>query len=466
MSEDGNNSAASLTNAARTGADIAGIAKDLASQNYVGAATRAVFSPGIRKLIIVIIAFISLCLYTVISMPSSLLSDANAMMSYEGMTERYSALQAEMAKSIDRNLNGKISLAQIEAEAIAAQKRLQADKSSITVYTNNTAINSTEIAYTLSAEIISRYEVYYSDKQISEFFDGQNVDISAWLNRSDSAIEQLFKEGELLFEASRYLGGMFSVSTVDNTQTVEIPTKIEMPKRLGMPIKITYGTFTYGTIDLSVNFNQTQYLEGKLSEQQEQRAIQMQELLMRIFYSSVGSEGLTTSCSEIIQMFIDSGKDKEFINVIDTTQLMPLPVVGSSHSQLSDAQDFGPRTVKGVYGFHKGSDFGAAIGTPILSPTDAIVVGGINVAGSNTYAQNIRSYGNYIVLYNGTYGGQMLFTIYAHCSTINVSLTQGTFVAQGTQIATVGNSGYSSGPHLHFEVVLDTTAVDSALYFN
>ncbi len=105
--------------------------------------------------------------------------------------------------------------------------------------------------------------------------------------------------------------------------------------------------------------------------------------------------------------------------------------------------------ISGVWEGHSGIDFGAPYGTPILASSDGVVI----TAGFNT-----GGYGNYVVIDHG--GG--IYTLYAHASTLNVS--SGDFVSAGQQIAGVGSTGWSTGPHLHFEVRVNGSCVDPAGY--
>ena len=94
---------------------------------------------------------------------------------------------------------------------------------------------------------------------------------------------------------------------------------------------------------------------------------------------------------------------------------------------------FGPRG----RGYHYGIDYGAPTGTPIVASASGTVVR--TSCGSG--------YGKCLILQhdNGTR------TLYAHNSVIYVST--GTSVKQGQKIAAVGNTGRSTGPHLHFEII-------------
>ncbi|CAL9491542.1 M23 family metallopeptidase [Streptomyces sp. enrichment culture] len=90
---------------------------------------------------------------------------------------------------------------------------------------------------------------------------------------------------------------------------------------------------------------------------------------------------------------------------------------------------------------HSGQDFAVPVGTPVKAAHSGVVVkAGPNGGGDGP------AYGNAIVIKhsNGTYSQ------YAHLSKINVKL--GSKVKTGQSIARSGNTGNSSGPHLHFEI--------------
>lgn len=107
---------------------------------------------------------------------------------------------------------------------------------------------------------------------------------------------------------------------------------------------------------------------------------------------------------------------------------------------------FGKRMhpILGYSVMHKGVDFGAATGTPIQAAGDGVV----EVAGFN------GSYGNYVRIRHGN----GYATAYAHMSRISVA--NGARVRQGQIIGAVGTTGRSTGPHLHYEMLLQGKQVN------
>ena len=98
--------------------------------------------------------------------------------------------------------------------------------------------------------------------------------------------------------------------------------------------------------------------------------------------------------------------------------------------------------------FHAGIDIAGARGKPIYAAAPGVVV----------KAQYTDGYGRLVEIDHG-YG---ISTFYAHCHALLVR--KGAIVREGQQIATIGSTGRSTGPHLHFEVRLDGNPVDPMTY--
>jgi len=123
--------------------------------------------------------------------------------------------------------------------------------------------------------------------------------------------------------------------------------------------------------------------------------------------------------------------------------LMQTPIDGARISS-----GFGKRRhpIQGFVRKHKGVDFAARSGTPIMAAGDGV----IEALGRN------GGYGRYIrIRHNGTFK-----TAYAHMRAYRRGLKRGSAVKQGQIIGYVGTSGASTGPHLHYEVLKNNTQVN------
>lgn len=101
--------------------------------------------------------------------------------------------------------------------------------------------------------------------------------------------------------------------------------------------------------------------------------------------------------------------------------------------------EFGHDILNGKPRFHYGTDIAAGGNVPIVAAADGYVI-------KSHYSP---SYGN-VVYMTHSIDGQMFTTVYAHMSGAGVS--SGQFVEKGQRIGTMGNTGYSFGQHLHFEL--------------
>lgn len=124
--------------------------------------------------------------------------------------------------------------------------------------------------------------------------------------------------------------------------------------------------------------------------------------------------------------------DNISVNNYTLSQNMFLPLKGSITSP------FGLRNhpISGEPRFHAGIDIAAATGTPIYSAFDGKVI----------YSGYDQWNGNYLKIEHEN----NIMTVYCHCKALVVK--KGDIVKAGQKIATVGSTGSSTGPHLHFEL--------------
>ena len=136
---------------------------------------------------------------------------------------------------------------------------------------------------------------------------------------------------------------------------------------------------------------------------------------------------------------------------IGTARVAPSEKSGDSSSGLICPLTKGKFTVSAYYGDgrnHKGIDLAANKGTAIFAAA----------SGTVTYSGYDGDYGYSVVIDHGN----GMKTRYAHASYLCVK--KGDVVAQGNMIAAVGRTGYSTGNHLHFEVIINGTRVNPAPY--
>ena len=144
--------------------------------------------------------------------------------------------------------------------------------------------------------------------------------------------------------------------------------------------------------------------------------------------------------------FID-GNDEEYYNIKGksiTKSLMKTPINGA---RLSSSFGMRKHPILGYNKMHRGTDFAARSGTPIMA----------SGSGTVTRARWCGGGGNCVkIKHNSTYQ-----TIYAHMKSFAKGIKEGRKVRQGQIIGYVGSTGMSTGPHLHYEVLVNGKKVNS-----
>ena len=144
--------------------------------------------------------------------------------------------------------------------------------------------------------------------------------------------------------------------------------------------------------------------------------------------------------------FKDKNSD-DFFNIKGqsiTKSLMKTPINGA---RLSSSFGMRKHPILGYNKMHRGTDFAAPSGTPIMA----------SGSGTITRARWCGGGGNCVkIRHNSTYE-----TIYAHMKSFAKGIKEGRKVKQGQIIGYVGSTGMSTGPHLHYEVVVNGKKVNS-----
>jgi murein DD-endopeptidase MepM/ murein hydrolase activator NlpD len=114
------------------------------------------------------------------------------------------------------------------------------------------------------------------------------------------------------------------------------------------------------------------------------------------------------------------------------------------HGNISSRYGYRINPISGVYGLHTGVDIAADEGTVIVAAYNGVI--------EDTGCGEKR--GNYVLMLHSD-GSE---TLYCHCSKILVD--EGSVIRAGESIALVGSTGWSTGPHLHFEIHINGNAID------
>ncbi len=136
------------------------------------------------------------------------------------------------------------------------------------------------------------------------------------------------------------------------------------------------------------------------------------------------------------------------MRVATLPQLDPPPLIGDGDFPISSA--FGPRKhpVTGLPDKHKGYDYVAPTGTPVVAAADGFI----------TRVFKNPFYGNAVEIHHG----DDLSTLYAHLNKARAE--KGIYVRRGDIIGYVGSTGRSTGPHLHFEIRAEGTPISKTVF--
>jgi len=124
--------------------------------------------------------------------------------------------------------------------------------------------------------------------------------------------------------------------------------------------------------------------------------------------------------------------------------LMKTPINGA---RLSSSFGMRKHPILGFNKMHRGTDFAAPMGTPIMASGDGKVIRARWCGGGGNCVK---------IKHNSTYT-----TVYAHMSKFARGIKEGVKVKQGQIIGYVGSTGMSTGPHLHYEVIINGKRVNS-----
>ncbi|MBI9076877.1 MAG: M23 family metallopeptidase [Desulfatibacillum sp.] len=158
-------------------------------------------------------------------------------------------------------------------------------------------------------------------------------------------------------------------------------------------------------------------------------------------------ESISVATERSLDTLVGYLEDKKDV-LACTPSIMPLKVKKDQHWYFSSRFGYRTSPFTGLKEFHKGLDLCASLGTPIMSTAN----GRVSFAGKKS------GFGKVIVIDHG----HGIVTRYAHLNAFQVK--KGDMVKRGEKVGEVGNTGRSTGPHLHYEVHLNGVPMNPQRY--
>ncbi len=334
-----------------------------------------------------------------------------------GLTGKKKTAQKELNELRSQKASILAEIEKLDGAVEAAEQELEVQESLITELDELIAIKEIELADSEAKEI-EQYEKLRS--RVRFMYENGSMSYMAILLSSDDfsdfltryeIVSQISKYDKKLFEELKALKELIAEqkASLEEDRAVEIEVRAAMEENKAA-LQTTYN-------ERSAQMKKIEAAEGEA----------------KAHYLEIEAEEDKLS-KEIKNAINALAKANASATYVGGNMMWPLPAANNVVTS-----KYGMRThpVTGVYKLHTGVDLRASKGTKIYAANS----GTVTTAGYNT------AYGYYVVINHG--GG--VATLYAHMSKMAVS--KGQKVTQGTIIGYVGSTGYSTGPHLHFEVI-------------
>ena len=262
----------------------------------------------------------------------------------------------------------------------------------------------------------------------------QSADFSDLLSKINDISAIMTNDKEL---EDKYTAARQEVETVKNeyeqTQNEQKQTKVELDaKKADLEAQIAQANQVIASLESNIEAFKQQYE----AEETQEAAIRSQ-----IDQQVAALEAQQRAAAEAAK------KNGTSYTVTNGTGQFTWPVP-ASHT-ISSPFGYRVHPIFGTTKFHSGIDISASSGSTIVAADSGTVL-------TATYSS---SYGNYVVISHGNGTS----TLYAHMSKLGCSAGQS--VSKGSTIGYVGSTGWSTGPHCHFEIRINGSLVNPASYF-
>ena len=323
----------------------------------------------------------------------------DAQKSKETYLQKKKTIDAQLDEANDKLSSLNIQIASLQSDITAKEKEIQSlsdeeDKA--------TELFKERMRALYEDNSLSYVDILLNSTSISDFF--YRMDIIRQISDYDqNVIEQIVNRKEIIEDSKKTLEQKQSEIEAVQAQAANEKAKIQKLNDENQ------------AVINSINSDISEYEKQLKAEEQEAKRI---ESRIKALLAQSQKSGSTTSVTPSASGFI-------------------WPCPASKYVTSPFGKRYHPIT--GTYTMHNGIDIGGPNGCNIVASKSGTVI----------VSEYSSSYGHYIVINHG--GGQT--TTYAHLSTRLVSV--GASVTQGQVIGKEGSTGWSTGPHLHFEVAIN-----------
>ncbi|MFR4798680.1 MAG: murein hydrolase activator EnvC family protein [Lentihominibacter sp.] len=250
----------------------------------------------------------------------------------------------------------------------------------------------------------------------------------------NSRLRNMYKNGSVGFLDVLLNSGSFS----------EFLTNLDMVELIYSSDKDVLDDLQAAYDEVEEKKTEVETLQAELNESKEVVEAEKAEIAASNEETEKMLDELQADADRMTQTIINNGSSSSNSSYLGGQMAWPVP----SSSYISSPFGYRIHPIYGYSKLHTGMDIGASSGSAIVAANAGTVIS----SGWN------GGYGKCIVVDHG--GG--VTTLYAHCSALYVSVGQS--VTRGQQIAAVGSTGNSTGPHCHFEVRINGSYVNPYPY--
>lgn len=341
-------------------------------------------------------------------------------------TKRKKQLESELA-SLKTN-KGSLSnqIAKTDEQLAAAEEEIETQQQLIDELTSLIATKEIELADSQAKE-----DAQYEKMRMRVRFLYENGDLSyLGILLSADDFGDFLNRYEIISQISGYEKQMFEDLKVIKQQVADQKLSLESDKEQQVALKA----------ELVANKKELDKLRD--AQATKLKALEAAEADAKDAYKEIDAEEDRIQ-AEIKKAIAELAKKSSYVG---GTFLWPLP---AGNTRITCNYGMRKHPITGVYKLHTGVDIGASRGTKIFAANKGTVI-------TSAYS---TAYGNYVVINHG--GG--VSTLYAHMT--KRAVKKGDAVTKGDVIGYVGSTGYSTGPHLHFEIIKNGTTINPMTEF-